>query len=840
MTSSTTEHLTARAALVLLIMGGVAIAGCGSSSSCSVTNNADGTATLACTDGTSTTIRPGTDGMNGTSCTVTTQADGSRLISCDDGTMVTVRDGTDGTNGTDGMNGTGGRNALLTGPGFRVTVTAAGIDATTSHPYMELAFTDAAGRPLDRTGTYTEGAIDASFTVAHLPTETRIDGTAVLTFANYLTQTVTGMDGVTTGVQPVTDHDGTWTEIGVGDGTYRYDFAAALPAGYPATETHRIGMYATRTFDGVRYVGNATSTFRPDGMPVATTRDIVTSEACSSCHQPLSAHGGAREDLQLCVTCHGQGYTDPDTGASLDFQTMIHRIHRGESLPSVEAGIPYQIIGYRGSVHDYSTVSFPRDIRACANCHRGPDGANAVAPHTDLPMTQPSRAACGSCHDDIWFEPGTPPAWMHLHPGGDRPDDTRCTACHTATGGLSPIIDSHFGNAELPIAAQPELTVNAASLTAGRNIQIDFTVTVNGAPRNILASGQALTSLSLLVGGPTTDYLFNTSFTLTSASAGTLTAIDGPNGQFRWVSASTVDAIAAAANADPIRNVPGLTITPTGTWALGLQATLRVNDTPTTTSCTAASTCAATAGHLREGSSWGCVSGFCTPQVLYAARNPVSYLALTDPTPVPRRTLVDVARCDVCHEQLQLHGGGRNDPEYCVICHNSTFDTIDRMPVPAGGTATTHSLSLANFVHRIHTGEHGVSDATYWGPAPSPRPTPGTGGTPVDFGEVRFPLDRRECNGCHTESAAGISIAAMSDLRPPRTRLITDTRTTLETYPVGIVASACTGCHDSSDVAAHAQAMTTATGSESCTTCHEPGEAFGIDVVHARPEYDQR
>lgn len=812
--------------------------GCSSSSSCSITPNADGSSTLHCTDGTSATIHDGTDG---TSCTVHTATDGSRVIMCEDGTMVTLRDGmngTDGTNGTDGMTGTNGRNALLTGPGFRVTVTSAGID-TTSHPFVEMRFTDAAGRPLDRTGTYTEGAIDASFTVAHLPTEVRTDGTAVLTYTSYLMQTVMSADGTRSGMQAVADHDGTWTEIGVANGTYRYTFAATLPSGYPATETHRIGMYGTRSFDGVRYVVNATNTFRPDGMAITVTRDIVTTAACSSCHQPISNHDGTREDLQLCVTCHSRGTSDPDTGESLDFEAMIHRVHRGEHLPSVAAGQPFHYV--EGMVdHDFSTVAFPQDVRHCDHCHTGPDGAAAVSPHVDLAMTQPSRAACGSCHDDIWFEAGTPPAWMHLHPGGDRPDDSRCTTCHQATGGLAPIIDSHLANEDLPIAQQPGVAVDAVALTTTRNIQIDFTVTMNGAPRNILAAGQALTSLSLLVGGPTTDYLFNTSFTLTTASQGTLTAVDGPNGRFRWVSALTVDQIATNANADPLRSVPGVTITPTGTWALGLQATMRVNDVPTTTSCSAASTCATTAGHLREGSSWGCVSSFCTPQVLYAARNPVAYLALTDPTPVPRRTVVDVARCDVCHSQLQLHGGGRNDPEFCVICHNAPFDTIDRMPVPAGGTATTQSLSLAHFVHRIHTGEHGVSPATFWGPAPSPRPTPGTGGTPVDFSEVRYPTDRRVCEACHVESAAGISIADLTGHRDARTRVITDTRTTVTTTSTGIVASACTGCHDSSDVAAHTAAMTTATGSESCTTCHEPGEAFGLDVVHARPEYDLR
>ncbi|HBQ18917.1 MAG TPA: cytochrome C, partial [Myxococcales bacterium] len=124
--------------------------------------------------------------------------------------------------------------------------------------------------------------------------------------------------------------------------------------------------------------------FRPDGMAVTVTREIVSNAACNGCHSPLSAHGGAREDVTLCATCHGAGFADPESGNTIDFRTMIHRIHRGASLPSVENGVSYEIVGFRGSVHDYSEVHFPRDIRGCETCHQG--GADA-----DRWNTVPSR-----------------------------------------------------------------------------------------------------------------------------------------------------------------------------------------------------------------------------------------------------------------------------------------------------------------------------------------------------------------------------------------------------------------------------------------------------------------
>ena len=96
--------------------------------------------------------------------------------------------------------------------------------------------------------------------------------------------------------------------------------------------------------------------------------------ACNQCHDPLSAHGGSRQDVKLCVTCHQPQTVDPDTGNTVDFKVMVHKIHRGASLPSVEAGTPYIIIGNSQSVHDFSDVVFPQDIRNCADVPRRPKG----------------------------------------------------------------------------------------------------------------------------------------------------------------------------------------------------------------------------------------------------------------------------------------------------------------------------------------------------------------------------------------------------------------------------------------------------------------------------------
>lgn len=746
---------------VLFLLGA-----CGDSGSiCTVVANADGSATIRCDDGTEATVPPGEMGVDGTSCTVRDGDPGTRIIECDDGTTVTVSDGPEGPEGPPG------RNPNAAGRGLEIEVLDAGVGAD-RRPFVELRLTDADSLPLDRAGVFTRGEVITRFTVAHLPVETRVDGDVVLPYVSYLTETVTSADGPETAEQPVTDSAGTWSALDEADGVFRYDFEAVLPADYPMTETHMIGIYATRTVDDVRYVANATPTFRPDGADVTVTREIVSNEACNSCHSPLAAHGGAREDIQLCISCHGAGYGDPESGNTIDFRTMVHRIHRGASLPSVENGEEYAIVGFRGSVHDYSEVHFPRDIRGCETCHQGTDAERW--------NTAPSRAACGSCHDDIWFEPGDPPEpWMRLHPGGDRPDDDRCTVCHEPTGGLSPIIDNHFTRLELPDALDVDFTIDAVRLSAGTPV-IDFTITIDGVGEDIIAS--PLPRFSFTVAGPTSEYAFFATYS--PSSVGTLTARDASAGEFSYTLPDTIAGIASA-NA----------IAAEGTWAFGVE------------------------GYATSPSG--------EP---YSMPNAIEYLAITDPTPVPRRQVVDASRCNSCHEELAMHGGPRNDPMYCAMCHNPNTDTIGRMPLPAAGeTATTESVSFAHMVHRIHTGHDGVSEYTLWS----------FGGSPVVFDELHYPADTQVCSRCHVDDESH-DIPLSDSALPARTRTIDSTGSIVETAFLPPVTSACVGCHDSDAERAHADTMTDALGVEACATCHSSGSAFGIEEVHSRPEFEFR
>lgn len=108
---------------------------------------------------------------------------------------------------------------------------------------------------------------------------------------------------------------------------------------------------------------------------------------------------------------------------------------------------------------------------------------------------------------------------------------------------------------------------------------------------------------------------------------------------------------------------------------------------------------------------------------------------VTDPSKT--RKMADVTSCNGCHDKLALHGGGRVDTQYCVMCHNP-------------GTTDANSgnvLTMSTMIHKIHAGRLlagavGGEDYVIWG----------YGNSKHDYAEVGFPQDLRNCSRCHTAS----------------------------------------------------------------------------------------
>ena len=122
--------------------------------------------------------------------------------------------------------------------------------------------------------------------------------------------------------------------------------------------------------------------------------------------------------------------------------------------------------------------------------------------------------------------------------------------------------------------------------------------------------------------------------------------------------------------------------------------------------------------------------------------NPYFDFTIVDGKSVPAtgastRVMANVASCNGCHEKLALHGGGRVDTQYCVMCHNPS--TVD----PESG----NNLNMATMVHKIHSGKllksrlaAGGEDYKIWG----------YGNKEYDYSRVGFPQDLRNCTTCHS------------------------------------------------------------------------------------------
>lgn len=565
----------------------------------------------------------------------------------------------------------------------------------------------------------------------------------------------------------------------LGPGEYRYTFAATADPAR-AGLTHTIAVTAARTLGGATRTGSAAVDLVPSGAPVTVRRALVSDAACAACHGDVRGHGGAWRSVSQCTLCHAGAAFDTATGEPLDLRVMLHRIHRGRDLPSVGAGGAVRFESAAGAERDYSTVVFPQSIGRCTACHQGAaDDARWYG--------APTRSACGSCHDLTSFE-ASPPVGTAAHTGGQQTDDASCTDCHREDGS-SPVTASHLPAVDAaPAVAAAILSVTNSA--PGQAPVVTFAVTVGGQPRDLLAA--PLTRLALTLAGPTTDYDSSWSVTIQGPGAsGALVALG--DGSFRY----TVPAVAALP--------PGAT----GSYAAALE------------------------GYLQASGA--------EPRV---SADPVPFFfAVTDGTPVARRSSVSTSACAACHHRLDAHGGVRTTVEYCAFCHNATKANDTRVPRVEGQTVVAPSVDLKVMIHAIHRGAlHAEPYALFGFPAPSPS---NPFGSRLDFGGLRFPGDPRRCEACHPSGAPTLPLPP--GLRPSTSLRLACTEDPSAdgdaycTSPFFVVeattltpptAAACTGCHDSASTAAHAEVTTTADGRESCATCHAPGSAADPAAAH--------
>ena len=269
---------------------------------------------------------------------------------------------------------------------------------------------------------------------------------------------------------------------------------------------------------------------------------------------------------------------------------MVH------ALPSVVAGTPYYFAGARG-VTDFSTVTWPQDIRNCTTCHSG--GAQS-----DAYKTSPNSAACTSCHDNVNLTTGA------NHPGKVAADETLCVDCHPPEGDEfdASITGAHTiptNSKQLKGVKIEIIRIDAAK--PGSSPSVSFKVTDNSGKSIAPAD---MDYLGFTLAGPTSDYVNRVTETAIRKPATQLQGIaDAGNGAFKYTFQYKIPADA------------------TGTYAVGMEGYVM-------------ETIATVNNPVRD-------AGF----------NPVAYVALDGGKPDPRRQVVDRDKCDSCHKNLAPYTG---------------------------------------------------------------------------------------------------------------------------------------------------------------------------------------
>lgn len=687
--------------------------------------------------------------------------------------------GPGGVMGDPGAPGDDGTSPWFTAPGIDLEVTDLTMSATAAIVSFTLDDRDGVGgAALDRAGLLTAGAVSVSFVLGQLA----VDGAGEPgAYTAYTTRVVGGATQATT--ESVAAN---FQTVAVTQGTYRYTFAAPL-TGFDAGRSQTVIAIASRTVDGATGFDRDVHSVRPDGGTLLT-RTVADDARCDSCHGGFAAHGGRYDAVDQCVVCHTQQTSDPDTGNTVDFGIMVHKIHRGADLPSVVAGGSYQIIGYGGSVNDFSTVRFPQSIERCDACHGGAQG--------DYWQRKPSLAVCTSCHDDVSFDDPTPSGMVRHNYGVTA--TAPCDVCHPATAGVAPVVASHL-DSSFDTSQQLAITIDPmATVLPGASPSFTFRVTTNGQPRNLLTS--PLGSVRATLSGPNTD--FTTFWTVGTSTdpwaqatiaASDLVAVDAAGGVFSYTFPSTIVVPVGA----------------TGSFTVGLEASINSS----------------------------------TPR--YATVSPMRAFAVTDTVAQPRRSIIDPAKCNGCHYDLTFHGGGRRGAAYCVMCHNPENANADRIARFEGSTVLAESVDFRVMIHKIHAGEE-LSQPYFLGAYPPPTPA-NPGGTMENFGEVRYPRSRAECTACHQPGTYSLPAAAGRGRSMLQELTCTETPATdadayctspfwnvTQTFRLAPETSVCTSCHDQPYVAVHALLNTGSNGGEACATCHGPGRTYDVEVVHAR------
>src|ERR1041385_7937167 len=112
---------------------------------------------------------------------------------------------------------------------FKITGAQIAADGTIT---ATLSISDPQGLPLDRTGTFTPGAVSISMVAATIPK-------GQSQYISYATRTQKSPITGNSAIQAAADSGGTFAQVS--DGVYQYRFATRAPSGFDPAATHTIG-----------------------------------------------------------------------------------------------------------------------------------------------------------------------------------------------------------------------------------------------------------------------------------------------------------------------------------------------------------------------------------------------------------------------------------------------------------------------------------------------------------------------------------------------------------------------------------------------------------------------
>lgn len=675
---------------------------------------------------------------------------------------------------------------------------------------------------------------------------------------------------------------GTWSDgtlTGNGDGSYRFRFNQSLHGisgvSYEPNLTHRVGIELRDVVvlgKNIPAGGNDVYDFRPSTGATSgiTGRAIVKQENCAGCHgtEEFAFHGGPRQDVDYCVTCHQPGSVDAGTGNTMDFRVMIHKIHFGENLNNK----PYEFCGFGcerfgRAATDFSHVAFPQDTRNCTTCH---DPADPDTPQADNINNRPTAAVCASCHDDLAFDDTGLTNTGGNHPAGAQPN-SNCASCHSEGGLFESVLESH----EIPRqvwAKRFRYNLLAVDQTAeGQSPMVTFSITdpANGDAVYDLINDPAFTGdqtgVSMNFAWPTSDY------TNVANNAGTAVTGTAPS---RPLNVPVADGSGTLPT--------GVTDNGDGTYTLDTAALGSPLTIPATTP-PLGSGAVAMEGHVS-----GDFNGDSTYDDQVPVTGAVKFFAINDARVTPRREVVSDAKCQTCHAQhdrLAFHGNSRTDnTQLCVVCHNpNQTDLFMRPEDPDEAFDGVNTAALDNledrgidFKYMIHA-IHGASKRE------NGYVAYGYGVQSHDFSEVGFPRPVNDCKACHVEGSfalplgsnvLGTTLSAGATVDTTVTGFFPPPGATAyhpgdgsasdptDDHNISATAAACAGCHDSASAADHMSRLGTSNisfgdafllnpdpvndpdtqadidaalpGGENCSFCHGSGGIADVAEVHGQ------